>query len=419
MIQYRKTYLHLSEILPNLRKGSTKLKCPELFEVAFSSFFLLEKPFFDHSAHSSNSIQTFYANHYLREELGYSKLPDPEILLNYCLSKNFSLDLKFLCNFFNLNIVIDDIVCEEMHTNLLSPKKCLEEFILFCIDNPNNNNFIYDVSDLRHPSQDVYDGIEQNGYHIIDNFLNKKSLEQLKKATKMIADSEIKNNTGYFYGKNGINQRIYNLISKHKIYVDLVSHPYMIEMLDKVFDRPTLHEKFGLNSMTGHIVAPGASAIPMHIDSVVPDPIPPWMIRFIAILALDDFTKDNGATEFVPGSHKFLKRPTPEDVKKHKSVIAECKAGSLVLFDGAVWHRSSANKTRLPRMGLMLSYAASYFMELCGEEEHLTIVPKEIISSLSPKMKQMIGFHRAIKKGALDINKDIMNNDLSFKKLIL
>ena len=60
----------------------------------------------------------------------------------------------------------------------------------------------------------------------------------------------------------------------------------------------------------------------------------------------------------------------------------------------------------------MLSYAASYFMELCGEEEHLSIVPKNIISNLSPKMKQMIGYHRAIEKGALDINNEILDNDL-------
>ena len=55
----------------------------------------------------------------------------------------------------------------------------------------------------------------------------------------------------------------------------------------------------------------------------------------------------------------------------------------------------------------MLSYAASYFMELCGEEEHLTIIPKNRIESFSPKVKQMVGFHRAIKKGATDINEDI------------
>jgi hypothetical protein len=63
-------------------------------------------------------------------------------------------------------------------------------------------------------------------------------------------------------------------------------------------------------------------------------------------------------------------------------------------------------------MGLMLSYAASYFMELCGEEEHLTIVPKKTLASFSPKMKQMVGYYRAVKKGAMDIDKKIYNKSL-------
>jgi len=238
-------------------------------------------------------------------------------------------------------------------------------------------------------------------------------LEHLRKITTMIANSEANNGTGYFYGKTNVNQRIYNLIAKHPIFVDLISHPYMINLMDRIFDRPTLHEKFGLNSMTGHIVAPGAKPIPLHIDSVVPEPIPPWMIRCIAILALDDFTSNNGATEFVPGSHKLLRRPSPSDVDSCKAKIAECKAGSLIIFNGAIWHHSTANTSNKSRMGLMLSYAASFFIELCGEEEHLTVIPKETIESFSPKMKQMIGYHRAIKKGAQDINQKVYNEDLN------
>lgn len=396
-----------------MRGGNKGIKFNPLFETAFSAFFLLEKPFFDHTAHAPNSIQTFYANHYLREVLGYDSLPGSDVLYKYCLSNDFSKDLKKISSLLNIQINIEETLCFENQPLLLSPNKSLSDFIMSLVDRPLNDNYSYDISDLRHPNNNVYSDLEEKGFCIINDFLNKKSLSQLKNVTKMISESEIKNKTGYFYGESGINQRIYNLISKHQIYVDLISHPYMLEFLDRAFDRNTLHEKFGLNSMTGHIVAPGAKAIPMHIDSVVPDPIPPWMIRCIAILALDDFTKENGATEFVPGSHKFLKRPSPEDVEKHPSVIAECKAGSLVVFDGAVWHRSSANNTELPRMGLMLSYAASYFMELCGEEEHLTIVPQQTISNFSPKMKQMIGFHRAIKKGALDINQEIYDNKLT------
>ena len=64
-------------------------------------------------------------------------------------------------------------------------------------------------------------------------------------------------------------------------------------------------------------------------------------------------------------------------------------------------------------MGLMLSYAASYFLEVAGEEEHLTVIPKKLLNSFSPKMKQMVGYQRAIIKGALHSNEEIYNLDIN------
>jgi ectoine hydroxylase-related dioxygenase (phytanoyl-CoA dioxygenase family) len=417
--KFRRTYLHLNEIIPHLAKHLKLIKDKELFLTAFSTFFLIEKPLFDYTAHAANSIQTFYANHYLRETLKLNSLPNPESLYNYCKSENFKNDIIEVTKSVSTvkkkgdasNVISEDI-CKEISQNTLEPSIVLQNIISQFINESLEQPRRYSITDLTYPSEKVFSEIKSSGFYIINDFLNKKSLKQIKEITSIIATSEAKKGTGYFYGETNANQRIYNLIAKHPIFVDLVSHPYMMSLLDRIYKRSTLHEKFGLNSMTGHIVAPGAKAIPMHIDSVVPDPIPNWMIRCIAILALDDFTSNNGATEFVRGSHKFLKRPMPADVKLHKAEIATCKAGSLIIFDGAIWHRSTNNSSKNSRMGLMLSYAASYFMELCGEEEHLTIIPKETLESFSPKMKQMVGYHRAIKKGAMDIDKKIYNKSL-------
>ena len=61
----------------------------------------------------------------------------------------------------------------------------------------------------------------------------------------------------------------------------------------------------------------------------------------------------------------------------------------------------------------MLSYAASYFLEISGEEEHLTVIPKKILDSFSSKMKQMVGYQRAVKKGAQYFDEEIYNIDIN------
>jgi len=420
---FRRTYLHLSEVLPLLDNHLKLVKNKELFLTAFSSFFLLEKPLFDNIAHERNSVQTFYANHYLRETLKLETLPEPDLLYKYCKSDDFADDISKVAKLQTEKKSGDEgggsansnptAICQEFSQRTLTPSEVLENLIIQFVNSASKQSGKYLKSKLSEPSEEAFSSLKTNGFYIQKDFIDKESIIKIKKLISLIANSEKKQGHGYFYGEKASSQRIYNLVCKHPVFVDIICHPYMMNLLDRVYDRPTLHEKFTMNSMTAHIVAPGAAALPMHIDSVVPDPIPDSMIRFIAILALDDFTSDNGATELVQGSHKFLRRPTRADVISTKAEKAICKAGSLIMFDGSIWHRSTANTSEYPRMGLMLSYAASYFLEVAGEEEHLTVIPKKVLDSFSSKMKQMVGYQRAVKKGAQYFDEAIHNIDLN------
>lgn len=424
-LSYRRTYLYLNDVLTFIRSQSKSNHLDDpLFLTTFAAYFLLNEPQFNFDAHNSSSIQTFYANHYLRDVLKVDALPEPKNVLLYAMSDKFTNDIKHICLLFSDNSS-DTNRITELNSNIASNSTSLAtagflfeliRTVVFKMDSGSGSAYI---SPKINPPEKIYNEISELGFSVEHDFLSPATLSDIAHITTEIAKYEKKRGTAYFYGEAGNNQRIYNLLAKHPIFADLISSPYITTLCDRIFDRPTLHEKFGLNSLTAHIVPPGAKAIPMHIDSVCPDPIPPWMIRFIIIVPLESFTKHNGATTFIPSSHKYLRRPTPDDIDKTKSseIVIECNPGSLVLFDGATWHRSSANRTSNARPGLMLSFAASYFMELCGEEEHLTVIPNETIQNFSPKVQQMIGYKRAIKKGATDISKKISKINYNFSKL--
>ena len=57
--------------------------------------------------------------------------------------------------------------------------------------------------------------------------------------------------------------------------------------------------------------------------------------------ALTDFTDDNGATRIVPGSHRAPS--SPELGARLRDPAATMRRGSILVFDGSVWHGGGAN----------------------------------------------------------------------------
>jgi ectoine hydroxylase-related dioxygenase (phytanoyl-CoA dioxygenase family) len=70
---------------------------------------------------------------------------------------------------------------------------------------------------------------------------------------------------------------------------------------------------------------------------------------------LDDYNEDNGGTVFLPRSHKSENIPPTE--------TAECpiaEAGSVILFDSMVYHRSGFNGTCSTRFGINNMYTLPF-----------------------------------------------------------
>ena len=83
------------------------------------------------------------------------------------------------------------------------------------------------------------------------------------------------------------------------------------------------------------------SGVGWHTDSrfigKTPKMLRPTPIYF-SVVALDDLSKDNGATFYIPASHQWYRRPENRDAEL-ESLVLEAEAGSVIYFDAALWHR--------------------------------------------------------------------------------
>ena len=172
--------------------------------------------------------------------------------------------------------------------------------------------------------------------------------------------------------------------------------------MNDLFDRDTLHDKYTLSSWHGNIIPPGGEEQKFHLDSSVPLPLPPWIIRANINFILEDYNNSNGATMCVPGSHKFLQKPTQSDEIKYENKLKKMIApkGSMVIWSGHLWHKSGENKTKNERVALLACFAASHLIEMALEENHSLVIDSSNLKYFSEDLKKLLLFSHGIKKGA-------------------
>lgn len=243
--------------------------------------------------------------------------------------------------------------------------------------------------------------LEFNGYLVKEGFLEESKAIQLRDIVRRIAAKEAGNGKAYFYGNGNKLQRVYNVLNKSHEFSDwFLSRGEIFEILQYFFDTGSRHTPFYLSSYQANILNPGATAQVIHVDSSVPDPLPPWKIRLNINLLLDPFTETNGATLVYPGSHKFLRKPNPADIPIEKMQKILAPAGSLVIWTGHLWHQSGANTDSHSRTALLSCFTASYLREIAVEENYLAIMDRAQLESLPFELKTVLGYFHGRKASA-------------------
>ena len=110
------------------------------------------------------------------------------------------------------------------------------------------------------------------------------------------------------YATDTTNQRVWNLPNRHPVFCALAEHPAALALVKGTLGWPAL-----LSNISANITGPGGGEMVLHADQLyMPQP---WSgVQGINVLwCLDDFTDENGATRFVPGSHEHNRAPMADD----------------------------------------------------------------------------------------------------------
>ena len=83
-------------------------------------------------------------------------------------------------------------------------------------------------------------------------------------------------------------------------------------------------------------------------------PFPGHSVIATSIFCCDDFTEDAGATRFVPGSHHLRRHPVDGEGES-EAIAVNAPTGSIILWDGAMWHGNCSRTLAGERVVLHLT----------------------------------------------------------------
>jgi hypothetical protein len=125
-----------------------------------------------------------------------------------------------------------------------------------------------------------------------------------------------------------------------------------------------LGESCILSSSSALLKVRAAENLELHSDQVgQPAPLPPYAQVANAHWLLTDYSTENGATRFVPGSHKLCRHPTrAEAVDLSNTVTISAPAGSVLIWHGNTWHGAAERTSPGARMTLIHFFSRWYLM---------------------------------------------------------
>ncbi|MDE0886276.1 MAG: phytanoyl-CoA dioxygenase family protein [Myxococcota bacterium] len=167
---------------------------------------------------------------------------------------------------------------------------------------------------------------------------------------------------------------------------ELVDHELVVTLADE-FLLPHC-ATYQVSSLTAVEILPGEGAQALHRDdSLYPIELAGMELQLSVMWALSDFTKENGGTRVVPGSHRFIRSWHLPDLSGWEAAVMP--KGSALFYLGSTWHGGGANESTSMRTGLINTYCLGWLRQ---EANQYLETPPEVASKFNPRLRALLGY---------------------------
>ena len=241
---------------------------------------------------------------------------------------------------------------------------------------------------LKHVTTDtsapeILEIIDRDGAAIIDGILSPKETQQFADELAPLLKAATQGQDSF----SGFSTtRVGALIARSEICRRIATNIQLLGIADGMLGKFSSTVQLSLTQAVS--IAPGEGSQILHRDRGLWGGHIPRRIetQLGTMIAITDFSHENGATRVVPGSaHWDAKR----EAQPHEIASAEMKAGSILIYNGTVIHGGGPNSTDVPRLGVLLHYTLGWLRQ---QENMYLSCPPEIAKNFTPQLRRLLGY---------------------------
>lgn len=168
--------------------------------------------------------------------------------------------------------------------------------------------------------------------------------------------------------------------------------PEVLNVVDGVLsDTATLHLQNGFILPSFPTVStPEVFQNAFHQD--FPRVLSGYVASVNVMFAIDPFTRDNGATLVVPGTHQRTEMPDRTYLARN-AVPVECDAGAMLIFDSTLWHAAGRNTSGRDRLAINHQFTRSFFKQ---QIDYVRALGDAVVLDRNPRTQQLLGWYTRV-----------------------
>ena len=222
------------------------------------------------------------------------------------------------------------------------------------------------------------------GLCLFDGALSSNELDDLRAALGQQAEAERSLGEIAPPGALAVQQQLSNMVNKGQIFLDLVLRSEVDELCGFL-----LGKDFLISSITGGIFhGPTKEPQPLHRDQGQVPATADFPAECNAFWLLDDFKPERGSTWVVPGSHRWPPEYQIDAPPREVGTQITAPAGTLVVFDGRIWHGYGANKEGHPRRHIANFFCLPWMRQ---QENWGVTCLQEVLDGANEKLRRRLG----------------------------